>query len=656
MANWLDKYEQGGLVLKKKTKDNYGKKPNVNDVKVSAGPGFEGDGYTAQNWKSPAWGGQFQMGGSLPGAVGFTYARVAGSAPANGKYTKKTKASAQNGKEMKFYQEGLDFKPKTISKNGSVIKDDMGQWAHPGEITEINSNDITMQGVNYPVLGISDTGDTQMMYPNQDYKFDGEKVTEYPMAQNGYWLSKYATEPMRQDATRNVIPRKMTDKERLEAVAISDQAQKKALANTKEVIAERQKKKVTKGDLNTTGSWNIEEKARLFPNSVGGAGEIFDDYLNPATFVGVLSDALGESVAARDPKGIATSLALATGVGALGFDPLTSVSKAPRKLLNTADRNFSSVGQDLAYFEKIGRKRGLDPQKIKELQMKHVGITSNQREAYTPILSDLAEKYITPYGYNGMQGESKIKQIINNIKQGGVKFPNTDNSLLRTGVSPERSDAWRLYLGKPQQNNTFRIANTSPVNHPSYTPEQLSKMDIYSINSDFAKLGIGPDAYSPNLISPRRIEENMAMLRNKINVDKGNEIMGGYNKRLNQYGLEYNDVWDLQPSIKPADYLPNSLAESSLFSKTSKEGVTSPRSFKLDASKVLGKPFMSHEVMPYTSTDLKNQMSYVFDEQLKHLRSSNVDMTPKINKLEAYKEELKQYPKYKKGGWLNKYK
>lgn len=96
----------------------------------------------------------------------------------------------QNGGEMKFYQEGLDWKPKTISKNGSVIKDDRGQWAHPGEITEIGSNNITMQGVDYPVLGISDTGDTQMMYPDQDYKFDGKKVTEFPMAQDGENITK----------------------------------------------------------------------------------------------------------------------------------------------------------------------------------------------------------------------------------------------------------------------------------------------------------------------------------------------------------------------------------------------------------------------------------------------------------------------------------
>jgi hypothetical protein len=97
----------------------------------------------------------------------------------------------QNGGEMKFYQEGLDFKPKSISKNGSkVIKDDRGQWDHPGEITEIGSNQITMQGVPYPVMGISDTGDMQMMYPNQEYQYDGNSVTEYPMMAQGGQLTK----------------------------------------------------------------------------------------------------------------------------------------------------------------------------------------------------------------------------------------------------------------------------------------------------------------------------------------------------------------------------------------------------------------------------------------------------------------------------------
>jgi hypothetical protein len=133
-----------------------------------------------------AWGGTMAMGGGIPGSVGFTYART-GSIPSNGPYAKKTKASAQNGMEMKYYQEGLDFKPKTISQDGSIVTP-YGQWEYPGEITTIPSNEITMQGVPYPVLGISDIGDVQMMYPGEDYTFDGETVTEYPIAQRGKTL------------------------------------------------------------------------------------------------------------------------------------------------------------------------------------------------------------------------------------------------------------------------------------------------------------------------------------------------------------------------------------------------------------------------------------------------------------------------------------
>ena len=679
MANWLSKYEQGGMVLKQKTKDNYGKQGNYNDAKVSTPPGYVGLGYDTKGRNySPAWGGQFAMGGSMPGAVGFTYARVAGSAPANGKYTKKTKASAQNGMEMKFYQEGLDFKPKTISKNGSkVIKDNRGQWAHPGEITEIDSNDITMQGVNYPVLGVSDTGDTKMMYPDQDYKFNGEKVTEFPMAQDGGWLDKYP-EPMRQDATRNVVPRKMTDKERLEAVATSDQAQKRALNSVKEVITERKKNKATKGDLNTPGSWHTEDKARLFPSSVGGVGEMVDEYINPATYVGVLADALGESVAARDPKGIATSLALSAGAGALGFDPLTSVSKAPRKLLNAADRNFSSVGQDLAYIEKQGLKKGWDPQRIKERQMQVVGITPNQREAYVPGVSDFLSKYVTPFGYTG-SGESKLMQTLNNIKAGEMNLPGSDD------IIKSRKDSWNLYLGKPQKNNTFRVANTSPINHPAYSPEQLSKLDIYSINEG-AYSNIKPrelnliedpiSYYAEHLSLPTEssmstfanpMKDNINLLENNIFYDKHMPVMGGYNKRLSKTGVDYNDIWDLEPTVT------NPITKK-------------PMKVKID--NFIGKPFMSHGVFPeVTSESISKNLNEVINKELEmatnrqkysplkitkgkqqifntpfvddevYIAADNFVRTNKdIKNLTKLKDRLKNIPKKEGGGWLNKYK
>jgi hypothetical protein len=84
---------------------------------------------------------------------------------------------------QKDWWQGYKEVPK--QEDGGIIKDDRGQWDHPGEVTEIGSNEITMKGVPYNVIGVSDTGDVKMMRPGKDYKFKGKKVTEYPMAKNG---------------------------------------------------------------------------------------------------------------------------------------------------------------------------------------------------------------------------------------------------------------------------------------------------------------------------------------------------------------------------------------------------------------------------------------------------------------------------------------
>lgn len=48
----------------------------------------------------------------------------------------------------------------------------------------IPSNNITMNNVEFPVLGISNIGDTKMMYPNNKYTFNGDFVTEFPQNNN----------------------------------------------------------------------------------------------------------------------------------------------------------------------------------------------------------------------------------------------------------------------------------------------------------------------------------------------------------------------------------------------------------------------------------------------------------------------------------------
>jgi hypothetical protein len=72
-------------------------------------------------------------------------------------------------------------------KQGGVVKDNMGYWNPDnwGKVVEIDSPNITMQGVNQDLIGISDEGDVQYMEPGKDYKFKGKKVKEYPVAKYG---------------------------------------------------------------------------------------------------------------------------------------------------------------------------------------------------------------------------------------------------------------------------------------------------------------------------------------------------------------------------------------------------------------------------------------------------------------------------------------
>lgn len=76
----------------------------------------------------------------------------------------------------------ISMQADSMDDDGDIVIDDpMGQWAYPGEVTRIPSNRITMRDVPYPVVGVSDTGDTRMMEPEGEYVFDGSEVTEFPV-------------------------------------------------------------------------------------------------------------------------------------------------------------------------------------------------------------------------------------------------------------------------------------------------------------------------------------------------------------------------------------------------------------------------------------------------------------------------------------------
>lgn len=88
---------------------------NYNESKVFIPNGFVGMGNSTKGFNyNSSWGGRWENGGILP------YTPRTKNIPSNGKYAKKTKASARDGK-MLYFQQGLDFNPKTISANGSEL-------------------------------------------------------------------------------------------------------------------------------------------------------------------------------------------------------------------------------------------------------------------------------------------------------------------------------------------------------------------------------------------------------------------------------------------------------------------------------------------------------------------------------------------------------
>ena len=84
-----------------------------------------------------------------------------------------------------------------------VLYSPEGQWKYPGQITKIPSGDITMQGVDYPVHGIDNLGNSQMMYPGMHYQFPGDSVTEYPQFQGGGSIQSYIQLPNLDNSSRS---------------------------------------------------------------------------------------------------------------------------------------------------------------------------------------------------------------------------------------------------------------------------------------------------------------------------------------------------------------------------------------------------------------------------------------------------------------------
>ncbi len=95
-----------------------------------------------------------------------------------------------SGKEPASSRANYKKKDRIVDPGFPV--DPMGYWnpANVGKIVQVPTENghITMRGVDQPLIGMDEHGNTQYQMPGMEYHYPGNFITEYPIAKDGGWL------------------------------------------------------------------------------------------------------------------------------------------------------------------------------------------------------------------------------------------------------------------------------------------------------------------------------------------------------------------------------------------------------------------------------------------------------------------------------------
>jgi hypothetical protein len=405
----------------------------------------------------------------------------------------------------KLFPKGVQFK----YKEGGIIEDPMGQWAHPGSVTRIPSNQITMKNVNYPVLGVSDKGHTQMMYPGEDYSFKGKSVTEYPMMAGGGEVNfTYAGENHRvyekESPTGNgkgieghiMVNHPTENKKRWDTIDLTK-------------ITNGRVKTVPQG-VASTKKWHKENPEYADGGKVS-SWEIIEDV--PKAGNGLIS----EITSTLNPKN-------------WGVPDYTDKYKTWNEAYSAAKK----AGLSEIMWNKgpnPGRKN-LDYAGTPAQEMKSYGITPEQRVFNPSTARKNLGRLDTELGYE-TKPSTVFKQLFSS------KNPQVVH-LADTGPDIEK-DAFRLYLGLPQEKNSFTPSKYQKgafeiVNYNQMLPEVLDENieNLIKTKGNPEKESIyGKHVYGEG--NPTKPLGDYVM--GKHTVKKGEDDKGEY--------IEYIDNWDL---------------------------------------------------------------------------------------------------------------
>ena len=530
----------------------------------------------------------------------------------------------------------IKLKSKTLRDNEWEIVEDISQQGYRDDSPYRNRKSIDIH-TNSGLIDMSETGipifaNGRFLPPYSGmHQFEPGIVKEERIMQNG---GKISLDEFR--------PKFANSNETIQQQMLQQKPMVKNLPEVEIVANKTRYNPYVEGNRNSQGAWNIPAsqvagsvfsfvpEAFHTPSRLvnQGIGLIKDN--NP-NYDSEISETLG--LQNNDPTD------MWAGVRNFAVDNVAdvvfpSVGKGIKNIANYAG-DISKINNELKILRTEGLSKGLSENEIRTLQMNKIGITDNQRKAFTPVVSDILSKYVKPISYE--EGiVSKLKDIPKNIKQGGWK---NDPNYLNYQHLGKREDAWNLYLGKPQVNNTFRYSQTVP--RTRIVPELQNNIDSYHLNyekdlSDFVTFMDNSKNRYGKLLKGETIYPS----------DAG--VMGGYNLtradgNIGKSGIgqvEYNDIWDLHPqttlrSIFPEKIAKNKWLNDNVFYKTSAEGISSPRQIELKMENFIGKPFLSHGRVPVDFPEL-------VDVNLFHNAYSNEKLY-ELMKSKGYNPKIKKF-------------
>lgn len=348
------------------------------------------------------------------------------------------------------------------------------------------------------------------------------------------------------------------------------------------------------GTIATPRSYSLREKALGLLNKVDRTGD--------NQVANIVTQPLKAALRTLRPdayfKGANSDADIMSGVGKLGLDaamivPATAEVRGVGNILKEgsvlADSQFSRVGRQLEDVAMRGRYMDLTDHQIAANQLDKVGITSNQRRAYVPGVSDVLQKGVHPFGYPDSFGDlfTRMREG-NDLNTMEKEVANGGLSSLHTQGNLRRNDAWRMYLGIPQKNNTFRMAEESEPGWPTKANEDRYSLNVDGDNSFVRQMSdqrptkwsyeVGSDPSQPQLLGPGS---------KTTASDAHGSVMGNYGIKVHPQGLEYWDRWDLDPEIRTG------------FNKVIpyEDGINQqqvPQRIKVPISSFIGKPFISN--------------------------------------------------------------